>query len=112
MTGGMTTDELLAEQHLTCAPNQATQALAHTYANNITSRLPGMPRNDVGELLLHVADDIVGFVQHFVGEGMTPDKAFGVVTKMFAVAGAELYTESLSAEDLAERVAAAARSAL
>jgi hypothetical protein len=112
MTGGLTTNELLAEQHLADAPNRETQALAHSFANNIAGRLPGHTRAAVGEVLLHVASDIGAFLEVFASNGMDPLKAIGVVTKILATAGMELYTEDLSAEDVAARVTAAIQEAL
>lgn len=112
MAGGLTTNELLAEQHLAGAPSREAQALAHSFANNISGRLPGHPRTAVGEVLMHVAGDIGAFLEVFASNGLDPLKAIGVVTKVLAAAGAELYTEGMSAEDVAARVAAAIQESL
>lgn len=111
MAGGLTTDQLLAELHMQPA-NRETQALAHHFAVSIIAELPLCDRATVGEVLLRVSSDIVDFVRLFVGQGMDPMRAVGVAVRMLAVAGAELYTEGMSAEDVAARVAAAIQEAL
>lgn len=112
MAGGLTTNELLAEQHLAGAPSREIQALAHSFANNIADRLSSHTRVTVGEVLLHIAGDVGAFLEVFANNGMDPLRAIGVVTKMLAAAGAELYAEGMSAEDVSAQVTAAIQAAL
>lgn len=105
MAGKLTTDQLLAEIHMQPA-NRETQVLAHHFATSLIGELAACDRSTVGEVLLRVSSDIVGFVQLFAAQGMDPVKAVGVVVKMLGVAGMELYTDGMSAEDIAARVSA------
>lgn len=104
MAGGLTIDQLLAEAHMQPTPNDATRALAHGFAASLAREMPSCDRPVLGEVLLRVSTDFDGFVQLFVSKGMAPARAVGVVVKMLGVAGVELYTEGMSAEDVEARV--------
>jgi hypothetical protein len=111
MAGGLTTDQLLAELHMQPA-NRETQVLAHHFAASLIGELPPCDRAMVGEVLLRVSSDVDGFVRVFASQGMDLAKSVSVVVKMLAVAGAELHTEGMSAEDVAARVLGAIQEAL